>query len=60
MELEDILFNDNLAQFYKSYHLSKENQEKRKKERQGQRLHRSSRNPIHANERQDKLFSRCL
>ena len=35
-------------------------QEKRKKERQGQRLHRSSRNPIHANERQDKLFSRCL
>ena len=36
------------------------NLEKRKKERQGQRLHRSSRNPIHANERQDKLFSRCL
>ena len=32
MEVEDILFNDNLAQFYKSYHLSKENQEKRKKE----------------------------
>ena len=34
--------------------------EKRKIERLGQRLHRSSRNPNHANERQDKLFSRCL